>query len=140
VDETRIVSLIARIHEKADALLVDELSRHGMAGLVPSHGDILFMLFTKGDLAMNELATLIHRKRPTVTVLVDRLAEMGFVEKVPDADDGRVTRITLTAKGRALKPAIVRISKKLLGRVYGGMKKSDRAALCALLGEIHDNL
>ncbi|MBN1533755.1 MAG: MarR family transcriptional regulator [Spirochaetes bacterium] len=140
MDETTVITLIARIHERADAFLVEELSRHGMAGLVPSHGDILYVLFTRGDLAMNEIAALIHRTRPTVTVLVGRLVELGYVVKVPDPDDGRVTRISLTAAGRALKPALVGISKRLLDRVYGGMKKRDRVALCRLLEAVRENL
>jgi MarR family transcriptional regulator, organic hydroperoxide resistance regulator len=140
VDDTKIVSMIARIHERCDAVLVEELSRRGMSGLVPSHGDILYMLFTRGDLAMNELASLIHRTRPTVTVLVDKLAEQGFVAKIRDAEDGRVTRISLTAKGRSLRPDLLGISKTLLDRLYHGMRKEERAVLCALLEKVHNNL
>jgi MarR family transcriptional regulator, organic hydroperoxide resistance regulator len=140
MDETRIVMLIARIHKKADAFIMAELARHGMEGLVPSHGDILFMLFTRGSLPMNEIAGLIHRKKPTVTVLVDKLIELGFVEKLPDPEDGRVNLIALTGKGRRMKKGLMAISGRLLDRVYDRIGKEDRERLCVLLERICNNL
>lgn len=140
MDETKIIMLIARIHEKANAFLMEELSSHDMEGLVPSHGDILFLLFLKGSLAMNEIATLINRTKPTVTVLVDKLVDHGYVEKIGDPDDNRVTRISLTARGRSMKSNILEISGNLIKRTYGKMKKDDRLALCALLEQVHNNL
>ncbi len=140
VDETKIIVLISRIHEKANAFLMAELARHGMQGLVPSHGDILYILFTRGNLAMNEIAILIHRKRPTVTVLVDKLAALGFVDKIPDPDDSRVTRISLTEKGKRMKTSLIEISENLLKRVYGRIKKGEREKLVVLLAQVNDNL
>lgn len=140
MDETQIVVLIARINKKANEFIMEELARHGMQGLVPSHGDILYTLFKRGSLPMNEIASLIHRRRPTVTVLVDKLVELGFVEKVSDPDDSRVTLISLTRKGRSMKDSLVEISDSLLKRVYGRIKKDDRERLCALLEQVHENL
>lgn len=89
---------------------------------------------------MNEIADLIHRKRPTVTVLVDNLVELGFVEKRTDPDDSRVTRISLTVKGRMLKTSLVEISDRLLKKVYAQIKKSERRKLYTLLEQVNDNL
>jgi DNA-binding MarR family transcriptional regulator len=49
---------------------------------------------TIGDLADQ----LLLRPHSTVE-LVDRAEAAGLVERVPDADDGRVTRVRLTAEG-----------------------------------------
>ena len=49
---------------------------------------------TIGDLASH----LLLRPHSTVE-LVDRAEAAGLVERTPDADDGRVTRVRLTAEG-----------------------------------------
>ena len=35
------LSLISKIHDKGNRLIIEELKRNGADGLVPSHGDIL---------------------------------------------------------------------------------------------------
>jgi hypothetical protein len=39
------LSLISRIREKANKFIVRELENHGIKGIVPSHGEILVLLF-----------------------------------------------------------------------------------------------
>lgn len=47
---------------------------------------------------MKELAEKIFRKKPTVTVLVDKLVTLGYVIKEKSKADSRVTFIKLTEK------------------------------------------
>ncbi|MDD1681193.1 MAG: MarR family transcriptional regulator, partial [Methanoregula sp.] len=101
------IALISRIREKANRLIVSELEDHGIVGIVPSHGDILNILFVEKRCTMNELARKIHRTKPNVTVLIDKLAGYGFVRKEKSADDNRVTYITLTDKGENLRPVFL---------------------------------
>ena len=65
------LSLISKIHDKGNRLIIEELKRNGADGLVPSHGDILVCLYQNDKMTMKEIADKINRTRPTVTVLVD---------------------------------------------------------------------
>lgn len=118
---------ISRIREKADRFFVKELEARGIAGIVPSHGAILMVLFSGGEHTMKDLAEKIRRTKPTVTVLVDKLAECGYVTKVKSLEDNRVTFIKLTAEGMALQPTFEDISDGLSDLVYGCL--TDREAL-----------
>ena len=54
-----------------------------------------------GPRRITELAELEGLAQPTMTVLVKRLEERGWVERARDAADGRVAVISLTALGAA---------------------------------------
>ena len=49
---------------------------------------------------MGELAARLGISAPTVSRLVDHLAELGFLERVADEDDHRATRVCLSPEGR----------------------------------------
>lgn len=115
------LSLISRIREKANKFIVRELENHGIKGIVPSHGDILVLLFNGEKYTMKELADRINRTKPTVTVLIDKLEEYGYVEREKSRTDSRVTYIKLTGKGIELKPVFDDISKKVDTLLYGGL-------------------
>ncbi len=134
------ISLISRIHENANKLMLRELSQNGIEGIVPSHGEIMAHLFANEELTMKDIAERIHRSKPTVTVLIDKLVAYGYVQKAKSALDNRVTFIRLTPKGRDLQPVFQKVSSKLTARIYAGMSAADAVALEAVLIKIGHNL
>jgi MarR family transcriptional regulator, organic hydroperoxide resistance regulator len=134
-----IISLIARIREKANRLITAELAARGLQGLKPIHGDLLLALFTREQPTMKELSDMVDRKKSTVTTLVDKLVHLGFAVKTRDDQDSRVYRVSLTPKGKALKPQLIDISRNLLERVYKDMSRDERKQVVRLLTQINDN-
>lgn len=55
---------------------------------------------------ISDLAARERLSQPGMTGLVTRLADEGLVERVQDAHDGRVTRVTLTGAGHARLAAL----------------------------------
>jgi DNA-binding MarR family transcriptional regulator len=139
-DETNmIISIISRIRKKANAFIADELSRSGIEGLIPVHGDILFMLFVHGEMTMSSIAKLVERKKSTVTTLVTKLIRMGYVEKRQDETDNRFFLISLTPDGKALGQNLKTISEKLITKVYKDMPVDERVVLVRMLNRINSN-
>lgn len=131
---------ISRIREKANRFIVRELENHGIKGLVPSHGDVLVVLFQGEKYTMKELADRISRTKPTVTVLIEKLVDYGFVEREKSCKDSRVTYIKLTNKGIELKPIFDDISKKINALLYGGLTEREPEVLEKLLHKINAKL
>ena len=117
---------ISRIHAMTQKWLTDELTAAGMAGVVPSHGDVLACLFRNGPTAMHDLAAFSHRTRPTTTVLVDKLEQMGLVQRERSDDDARQTVVALTDAGEALRGKFESISRRLVRLVYSPLEKGKR--------------
>ena len=53
---------------------------------------------------LGELSTRIHLDNSTLTPIIDRLERDGWIERLPDANDRRTTRIALTDSGRERLP------------------------------------
>lgn len=134
------ISNISRIRDRANRLIVRELENHCIEGIAPSHGDIMVQLFAGQQYTMRELADKINRSKPTVTVLVDKLVDCGYVAREKSDTDSRVSFICLTAKGLALKPVFDSISAKLNDLVYGGLNEDEAEALEKLLARVEQSL
>ena len=135
-----VIALASRIREKANRLIVSELAKRGISGIVPSHGDILIRLFDGQRYTMKDIAERIHRTKPTVTILVDKLVDLGYVVKEKSVEDSRVTFVALTEAGLALQPVFVEISHKLNTAVYRGLSDNQAEVLEAMLQKINNNL
>lgn len=134
-----IISLISKVRESANKFITNEMYNWGIKGLAPSHGDILFALLNNEKLTMKELAEKIDKDKSTVTVLVNKLIEQGYALKTRDVEDSRVVFVTLTEKGKELKPMFDSISQNLLSVVYKGISQNEREELLKTLIKIKNN-
>lgn len=138
--QKNVIALASRITEKAHRLIVRELEVRGIYGIVPSHGGILIQLFTGERYTMKDLAEKIHRTKPTVTVLVDKLVALDYVTKEKSKEDSRVTFIRLTEKGLGLRPSFIEISESVNAIVYKNLSNEETQCLEATLTKINQNL
>jgi MarR family transcriptional regulator, organic hydroperoxide resistance regulator len=134
-----IISLISAIRKRSNELIVGEMSRRNMKGLVTSHGDILAALFEKKVLTMKELADRIEKDKSTVTALINKLIKYGYVQKKSDPQDSRVVLVALTKKGKDLLPDFEEISDILLTTFYKGISDKEKTAVAAILNKIKRN-
>ena len=130
------VMLMGRIHELTQKWLRRELASAGMPGVAPSHGDVLALLFMKGESTMHELAAFAHRTKATTTVLVDKLESMDLVRRATSVYDARTKVVVLTERGEALKEDFERISNKLVSMVYAPIGKTGGERLEQLLNKV----
>lgn len=133
------ISLISKIREKVNKLIVEEMSQRGIEGIVTSHGDIIYALYNKEKMTMAEIADKIGKDKSTVTALIDKLIKLGYVSKERDTRDSRVTYVALTHAGKELKPKFEAISKSVLNVFYLGISEKDKEELIRILNKINSN-
>lgn len=131
-----MLSLVSKIHEKGNRFIVEELKNNGAKGLVPSHGDILVCLYKNGKMTMKDIADSIHRTKPTVTVLIDKLEKLGYLKRVASAEDSRSTNIVLTQKGEDFKVIFEKISKDLNKMLYKNLSLEESELIEKLLRKV----
>ncbi len=141
VDIGGIVGQIARIREKANALVENELKGRGIKGIVPAHGPVLvFLLQQREPVPIRAVVESVRRVKSTVTVTIRTLEKHGYLRKLPCETDARITYVELTAKGRRLQKDFEEISRTLRSKLYGDMSEKDRERLIKQLDEIEENL
>jgi DNA-binding MarR family transcriptional regulator len=94
----------------------------------------------EGPSRITELAAREYVAQPTMTVLVRRLEQDGLVERTADSEDGRASRIALTATGREELNAVRADRADVLRRRLELLDPESRAALAAALPVLDDLL
>jgi DNA-binding MarR family transcriptional regulator len=101
---------------------------------------VLYLIRKEERVSGRQLARELNVSPGAVVQLCDRLQEQGYVERVPDTDDRRVTWFQLTPSARALFEEVVAIRRSRLAPVLGRLSASDVDSLSRILGEMAELL
>ena len=109
-------------------------SLHGeqASKLTPSKLRALDIVAEARDVRVGELAERVGIDETTATRLVDRLEELGLVERRSVAGDRRATVVALTASGRALVAEVGRQRLRFFSEVLGALEPEERVELVQL--------
>jgi DNA-binding MarR family transcriptional regulator len=113
---------IMETHARVTALLEEEMQQE--IGLdIPTY-DTLLRTYEAGHLGirMTDLAEIILFSKSGLTTMADRLEKRGLLKRIPDPDDRRAIRITLTEQGvetfrRAAKVHVAGIQRHVADRL-----------------------
>ena len=97
-----VEQVATRLHSAAIQLLRRLRREDDASGLTAPRLSVLSVVVFAGPRTLGELAAAEQVKPPTMTRLVAALEKQKLVRRIPDAEDGRVTRIAPTEKGRML--------------------------------------
>jgi DNA-binding MarR family transcriptional regulator len=136
VNRTNIGFLLAKASQRWNELLADAFRASGHADVRPSYGSVLVPLFEEDGLRMGELAARSHLAKQTMTTMVRVVERAGFVERRPDPDDARATRVHLTSRGHRLRPLATREVARLERRIAERIGNHRAATLRAVLAEV----
>jgi MarR family transcriptional regulator, organic hydroperoxide resistance regulator len=134
-----IIGLVSTVREKANRFIAEQLKRLGIMDIATPYGDIFVNLFKSGELTMGDIAQKIDRDKSTVTSLVKKLGELGYVKTSTSLSDSRVTMVRLTPRGLALEGDFNEISTLLQNRIYEGFTDLEKEILVRLLMRIKGN-
>jgi DNA-binding MarR family transcriptional regulator len=62
---------------------------------------IMGMISQSGTLPISEIGKRLLISKPQMTYIIDRLINLGIVDRMPDKTDRRITNIKLTRKGKS---------------------------------------
>jgi len=131
--------LIAKIHQLAGRIFARMLKEHGVE-INPAQGRIMFVLWENDGIPITELARKTSLEKSTLTSMLDRLENTGYVTRVPSPDDRRVIRIKRTAKDRAWQTTYIRVSQEMTDLFYAGFSRAEIEEFERSLRRIFENL
>jgi DNA-binding MarR family transcriptional regulator len=132
-----VVDLVALINlpQRDDALLME-------AGITLDRAlfPLLVGIQRFGPIGVGELADRAGRDYTTVSRQVAKLAELGLIERRPNATDRRVNEAVLTSAGRDVTDAIDAARHRLSTAAFSEWSDRDLAELDRLLRRYVDDL
>ena len=106
------------------------------AGLSSIEWRVLATLHDSEPLTISQLAREVLSKQPTVTKLVQRMCEQGWLRLLADPADQRRTLVAATPAGRRLVKPLVLKARAHETAMLRSLAASEKAALKKLLGKI----
>lgn len=99
-----LITLFAAAERAMVAELVRRLAARGHPDIRPAHSRVFAHLDAEGT-RLTTLADRAQLTHPSMSELVTGLERLGYLERLPDPDDGRARLIRFTARGRACQRA-----------------------------------
>ena len=135
VAASRCVLALARAEDRMDRMLESALSPVGLT-LQKFNALMELAASPEGHLSLSELGRRLIRSAANVTTLMDRLETDGFVRRLSDPVDGRVTLAEITPAGwRVLRPA-ARAVFEGERRILRNLRAGERPVLTELLQRV----
>jgi DNA-binding MarR family transcriptional regulator len=105
-------------------------------GLTPVQHLILDLLDGEGGLSAGDIVKNLALDRATLSGVLDRMAENGWILKELDEEDRRFVRVYLTDKSKELKPVLAREREKANEEALSGLSLEESVLLKRLLKDI----
>ena len=101
--------LLAKAVQRWNDMLRDGFTREDFPQVRPSFGSVLIPLFEEDGMRIGELARRSRLSKQTMTTMVRAVEAARLVELRADSDDGRASRVWLTAEARQFQPTAERV-------------------------------
>jgi DNA-binding MarR family transcriptional regulator len=109
-------------------------------GLTLSLASLLSYIAEFGPVTQVRAAEHLGQGRAATGAQVDRLQELGFVERRPDPDDRRVWLVAVTPAGVAKAAEVAEIDAVLRSELRSGISRAERQHLAAVLVRLQRNV
>jgi DNA-binding MarR family transcriptional regulator len=131
-----IVTRMERVRGHVRSELERLFAEHGLTA--PAFGVLVTLarLNQAGGVSQRQLMDELGLSSGTVSVRMDRLQEIGLIDRRPDRQDKRNTRVTLTVEGRALFERIVPDHLDNERRLLAALSEPECELLAALLRKL----
>lgn len=137
LEEYKMDPLLAQVsrlhHHKARAMFES-------IGLYRGQPPALFALWDHDGLTHSELAAELDIKPQTVSKMVQRMEQNGFVVRKPDPNDQRVSHVYLTPVGIQVREALQKAIGSMEHDIFEGFSSTELEILYGFLIRIRDNL
>ena len=87
--------------------------------------------YSMGELSRNALV-----KMPSMTEMVDKLEEVGILERVRDCGDRRVVKVHLTETGKKIHKLFIKRRKQEAAVILGELNEEDQDELVNALNKV----
>ncbi|GGL06009.1 MarR family winged helix-turn-helix transcriptional regulator [Planomonospora parontospora] len=129
-----LMAQTARGHRVLLAALLAEID------LYPGQDRALTALWENGPQSQNALARILGIDVSTMTKMLQRLERSGFVSRSPSPANRRISIVSTTPAGDALRPEVERVATELHRRMTRGLTPGQVETLLSLLGVVRENV
>jgi MarR family transcriptional regulator, organic hydroperoxide resistance regulator len=110
------------------------------SGLTLPQVNLLIQLERQGQVNMSDLAEVMCTTPSNLSLLCDKLADKGLIERDRDAVDRRMVYLQLSAQGKLLVQTVKEAKNGLVARALAGIDEDELEGMLNLYKRILHNL
>jgi DNA-binding MarR family transcriptional regulator len=130
-----IEKLINIILSKSELLEEKIKQESDLKNLTIKQLNCIELIHEMGNPTLSELAGNLEISKASVSVMIDRLSENGYVKKVKSDNDRRSAHVHLTNKGNKAAHLHVDLHIQFAQQLTGGLTDSEKDILIVLLNK-----
>ena len=139
--QTEAMLMFSRVHQQVLRQTTQRLEEAGIRGITPAQANALIVLFNaRGAINAQALAAELGVSEVTVSRLLRRMEEDGWVERTPDPADRRAMLLRTTPMARAMFHRLVQVSNRVLDDLFGDLSREELRTLTELVGVVQEGL
>jgi len=119
-----------------DKVLEKAVNQVDVTNLTPQQLHHLQVIVKMKNPSLTELAGELGLTKPTVTVLVDKLVEKGYVKRVKSDRDRRCMHLHIDKKGKKLQDLRKTACQQIAEKISSSLSEAETKALTELLKKI----
>ncbi|WP_298703709.1 MarR family winged helix-turn-helix transcriptional regulator [uncultured Veillonella sp.] len=133
-------NILIRLHRNVGALDRKTARIAAKYKLTFSQFMVLEALYSKGNLTVGEVRRAILSSIGTISVIINNLVKMGYIERLADATDKRVSILQLTEAGHAVISNIVPENNAMIQNSFEVLTHEEKMQLVNLLKVLGEQL
>lgn len=109
-------------------------------GISPAQSRVLAEVHQQGGLTQTALAESVEMEKAPLGRLLDRMEELGLIERKPAPDDRRARLVFHTAKAESMDEPMWGVARGMFEAALNGISPAEYDTLLALLDRMKQNL
>ncbi len=127
---------ITYLSDLIEKILEETLDQYDFSDLTQKQLNYLKVMVKMKNPTLSEVARELDLTKPTVTVLVDKLAEKGYIKRVKSDEDRRVMHLHIDKKGAKINAMREIAHEKMAEKIRLGLNVTETEILTELLKKI----
>lgn len=128
-----LVFLLGKAYQKAHGDFKNRLKPYGLTNIQHL---VLEGLWYRNGMTATEISRLLRLDKATLSGVIERMSETGWITRKPHPEDGRVHRIFTSEKADSLKTELIEERKTANEKILSRFSGKERETLKRLLREL----
>tara|TARA_R110002074_G_scaffold25767_2_gene76074 strand:+ start:801 stop:1322 length:522 start_codon:yes stop_codon:yes gene_type:complete len=109
-------------------------------GVSPAQSRILTEIYRQGGLTQTALADILGMEKAPLGRLLDRIEEMGLIERKPDPSDRRARLVFHTQKAESLDEPMWGVGRSMFDTALKGLSSDEITQIMTIFDHLKQNL
>lgn len=129
-------ALISYLSDLIEKILLETFNDSDIKDLTQQQIHYLKVIVGMKYPTVTELANELKIKKPTVTILIDKLEKKGYIKRVASKSDRRVTHIMMDEKGQIIQQLRKIASRRLEETISRSLNETEVSILAEILKKL----